>query len=199
MTAIEAMLQTLNSELTDLAHRLSEEEGLRLQQAEEALRAWSRDCERRLLQGCYAERATTQDVGDCPQCDHALERQEVRRRWVHTQAGDLLVWRWYCRCPACGHRCFPWDSSQGVRDGYSPSVAETMCRLSARLDFREACEELAHQGIEVSECVESGATGGSMGRDIGCGAGNPTSIPRFGSTLVRDYRWVSNALSGWLA
>lgn len=29
-------------------------------------------------------------------------------------------------------------------------VAEAMCRLSARLDYREASEELSHQGIEVS-------------------------------------------------
>jgi len=40
--------------------------------------------------------------------------------------------------------------SRKLRGRYSKKVAEVMCRLSARLDFREAVDELKRQGIEVS-------------------------------------------------
>ena len=53
------------------------------------------------------------------------------------------------RC-ALGHTHVPWDAKQKLRGQYTHRVAEAMCCLAARLDFREASEELSHQGIQVS-------------------------------------------------
>jgi len=150
MQEISDMIQLFETEIKAIAQRLCTDANVSLSDAESELRCWSRDCERRLLQGCYASRASAEDEGNCPECGTPLERQELRTRWVHTLAGDIQVSRWYCTCPACGHRSFPWDDAQGLRSGYSPSTAEAMCRLSAQLDFRDAREELAHHGIEVS-------------------------------------------------
>ena len=57
--------------------------------------------------------------------------------------------RWVYRC-ALGHTYVPWDAKQKLRGQYTRRVAEAMCRLAVRLDFREASEELLRQGIEVS-------------------------------------------------
>ena len=57
--------------------------------------------------------------------------------------------RWYYQCPS-GHHYFPWDATQELRGRYSKTVAQTMCRLSGRLDFRAAADELKRQGIDVS-------------------------------------------------
>lgn len=45
----------------------------------------------------------------------------------------------------------PWQVQEGLKAGaYTLGVAKTLCRLAARLDFREAAEELKHHGIRVS-------------------------------------------------
>ena len=72
-----------------------------------------------------------------------------RARHFTTLCGVISVERWVYRC-ALGHTHVPWDAKQKLRGQYTRRVAEAMCRLAARLDFREASEELSRQRIEVS-------------------------------------------------
>ncbi|MFQ6044648.1 MAG: hypothetical protein ACE5PV_27660 [Candidatus Poribacteria bacterium] len=114
------------------------------------MRKTTRDWERRLIQGCYVHHATEPtDCVTCPACGQSMQRQRLRDKWVKTLCGDVLVSRWYFRCPQ-GHHCFPWDYHQELRGRYSKNVAEAMCRLSARLDFRYIKDELSHHFLEVS-------------------------------------------------
>ena len=87
----------------------------------------------------------------CPEpgCEELCRpwRKKVRR--VSTRCGVIRVVRWVHRCGS-GHTHVPWDSAEGLRGQYTRSVSESMCRLASRLDFREASEELSHQGIKVS-------------------------------------------------
>ena len=73
----------------------------------------------------------------------------LRARHFTTLYGVISVERWVYRC-ALGHTQVPWDAKQKLRGQYTHRVAEAMCRLAMRLDFREASEELLRQGIEVS-------------------------------------------------
>ncbi len=86
---------------------------------------------------------------ECPQCQQACRPYRKRERHITTLCGVIRVDRWVYRC-ASGHYHFPWDTKEKLKGQYTHRVAEVMCRLSARLDFREASEELSRQGIEVS-------------------------------------------------
>ncbi len=86
---------------------------------------------------------------ECPQCQQACRPYRKRERRITTLCGVIRVDRWVYRC-ASGHYHFPWDTKEKLKGQYTHRVAEVMCRMSARLDFREAAEELFRQGIEVS-------------------------------------------------
>ena len=86
---------------------------------------------------------------DCPKCGQACRRRYKRKRRITTKCGVINVERWVYGC-ANGHYHVLWDDNQKLTGQYTPDVIETMCRLAAHLDFREAAEELLHQGIIVS-------------------------------------------------
>lgn len=146
------IVASICEEVKEIAYKLANTD-LTLTETENLLRETTRDWERRLMQGCYVPNATElidyNTPVTCPICEQPMQRQRLRDKWVKTLCGDVLVSRWYFRCPQ-SHYCFPWDSHQELRGRYSKNVAEAMCRLSARLDFRDACDELSHHGIEVS-------------------------------------------------
>ena len=92
--------------------------------------------------------------------------------YIETLCGVVRVSRWVYRC-GCGATVVPWDSQAGLKEGaYTLSVAKTMCRLAARLDFREeTTEELKHHGIRVSHTtlqqkVQRWASGGSVSAHV---------------------------------
>ena len=112
----------------------------------------TRELGRKVLEWCLSESANeTSSVSiTCPVCEEKLRRFRKRQRYVQTLCGVVSVSRWVYRCDACDAYHVPWDSQVGLKDGFTVSVGKAMCRLSARLDFREASEELAHHGIKVS-------------------------------------------------
>ena len=117
----------------------------------EVLRA-SRELGRRALQACLWQCAETVEVCDasvCEVCGGSLRRHQKRCRYVETLCGVVRVRRWEYRCDR-GPSHIPWDVNEGVKEGYTKGVSETMCRLSGRLDYREAALELKHHGIRVS-------------------------------------------------
>ncbi|MYG07353.1 ISKra4 family transposase [Candidatus Poribacteria bacterium] len=111
-----------------------------------------RELGRKVLETCLSESA--EDASSvsltCSACEGELRRFRKRQRYVQTLCGVVGVSRWVYHCDACAAYHVPWDSQVGLKEGFTVSVAESMCRLSARLDFREASEELAYHGIQVS-------------------------------------------------
>ena len=85
---------------------------------------------------------------DCPKCGQVCRRRYKRERRITTLCGVIRVERWVYGC-AAGHYHVLWDDQQKLIGQYTHRVAEAMCRLAARLDFREASEELSYQGIKV--------------------------------------------------
>ena len=85
----------------------------------------------------------------CPKCDKVCRSWRKRERQVTTLCGDICVERWVYFCED-KHYHTPWDTQQKLRGKYTHRVAEAMCRLAAKLDYREAADELSHQGVEVS-------------------------------------------------
>ena len=112
----------------------------------------TRQLGRKVLETCLSESANDASSVSvsCSICQGELRRFRKRQRYVQTLCGVVGVSRWVYRCDACNVYDVPWDSRVGLKEGFTVSVAESMCRLSARLDFREASEELAHHGIKVS-------------------------------------------------
>ena len=86
---------------------------------------------------------------DCPECGEACRPRYKRERRITTKCGVIQVERWVYGC-ANGHYHVAWDGKQKLRGQYTPEVIVAMCRVAARLNFREAAEELSHQGIKVS-------------------------------------------------
>ena len=138
-------------EVNDLVRDITSEGCVSLEDAEvlvsEAVRSW----EQRLLEMCISKEAgeKVREPIECPECRRACRPLRLRARHFTTLCGVISVERWVYRC-ALGHTYVPWDAKQKLRGQYTRRVAEAMCRLAARLDFREASEELSRQGIEVS-------------------------------------------------
>lgn len=86
---------------------------------------------------------------DCPKCGQACRRRYKRERRITTMCGVIRVARWVYGC-AAGHYHVLWDGKQKLTGQWTHRVVEMMCRLAARLDFREAAEELSYHGIKVS-------------------------------------------------
>ena len=112
----------------------------------------TRELGREVLETCLSESANDASSVSvsCSACEGKLRRFRKRQRHVQTLCGVVGVSRWVYRCDACDVYHVPWDSQVGLKEGFTASVAKAMWRLSARLDFREASEELTHHGIEVS-------------------------------------------------
>ena len=156
----------------------------------------SRELGRRALEACLCQRADAVEVcagGGCEVCDGRLRRCQKRRRYVETLCGVVRVSRWEYRC-AQGHSHIPWDVNEGVEEGYTKGVSETMCCLSARLDYREAASELKHHGIRVSHTtlqkkVQQWASGKSVSDSV-----SPQSLAD-GSEKSRIFRNMPTACS----
>ena len=112
----------------------------------------SRQAGRKVLEACLSQRAEETVSEACPVCQATVRRFQKRQRYVETVCGAVRPFRWMYRCQH-GHFHVPWDTVEGVESGYTVGVAKTMCRLAARLDFREAAEELKHQGIRVTHAT----------------------------------------------
>ena len=122
-----------------------------LETLETEVLAATRELGKKVLEACVYETidAASTDKVFCPACQQPARRLRKRSRRVKTLCGKIDVSRWMYRCPA-GHQHSPWEVPQRLKEGYTPGAAAAMCRLSARLDFRDAAEALAHQGITVS-------------------------------------------------
>ena len=111
-----------------------------------------RELGRKVLEACLSESAAESGSEGVACCACGGEARRLRQRgcYIETLCGVVRVSRWVYRC-ACGVSVVPWQLREGLKDGaYTVGVAKTMCRLAARLDFREASEELKHHGIRVS-------------------------------------------------
>ena len=86
---------------------------------------------------------------ECPTCQAPCRPLRKREQHWTTLCGKISINRWVYCCEH-GHRHVPWEAKQKLLDQYTHRVAEAMCRLSARLDYREASEELSHYSIAVS-------------------------------------------------
>ena len=84
---------------------------------------------------------------ECPTRKEPCRPLRKRERKFTILCGKIRINRWVYCCEQ-GHRQVQWEAKQKYRINHR--VVEAMCRLSARLDDREASEELSHQGIAVS-------------------------------------------------
>ena len=146
------ILSVISESVKEIFSEVVDEGSVSLETLESEILRASRELGRRALGACLSQRADAIEVSDtskCEVCGGELRRWQKRRRYVETLCGVVRVSRWEYRCDE-GHSHIPWDVDEGVADGYTKGVKETMCRLSARLDYREAALELKHQGIRVS-------------------------------------------------
>ena len=146
------ILSIVNEEVKEIFSALVCDTSVCLETLEaEVLRA-TRELGQKVLEACVSQRASqvASERGVCPACDGESRRYRKRQRYVETLCGVVRVSRWVYRCDACDHYHVPWDSETGLKDGFTVGVGKAMCRLSARMDFREASQELAHHGIKVS-------------------------------------------------
>lgn len=146
------ILSIVNEEVKEIFSSLVCDTSVCLETLEaEVLRA-TRELGEKVLEACVSQKASqvASERSVCPACDGESRRYRKRQRYVQTLCGVVRVSRWVYRCKTCDHYHAPWDSQVGLKDGFTVGVGKAMCRLSARLDFREASEELAHHGIEVS-------------------------------------------------
>ena len=145
------ILSVITAEVNEIFSEVVSDESVSLETLEtEVLRA-SREVGRRVLETCIGQRASQEDSESvaCQVCEAEVGRFQKRDRYVETLCGVVRVSRWVYRCEQ-GHFHVPWDSASGLKGDYTVGVRRSMCRLSARLDFREASEELKHHGIRVS-------------------------------------------------
>ncbi|MDE0016128.1 MAG: ISKra4 family transposase [Candidatus Poribacteria bacterium] len=147
------ILSVIGEEVKEILSDVVDVESVSLETLESEILRVSRELGRRALEACLSHRADVVEVCDeeksCDVCGGSLRRCQKRRRYVETLCGVVRVSRWEYRCDN-GRSYIPWDVNEGVEEGYTKGVAETMCRLSARLDYREAALELKHHGIRVS-------------------------------------------------
>ena len=144
------ILEVISGEVKSVFSEVVGEDPMSLERLESAVLRASRELGRRVLEACASESAEAASAPvSCCVCQGASKRFQKRPRYVETLCGVVRVYRWVYRCEH-GHYHAPWDSHAGLKDGYTVGVRQVMCRLGARLDFREASEELKHQGIRVS-------------------------------------------------
>ena len=147
------ILARVSQEVQEIFSDVINEASPSIETLEASIRDACREVGRKVLEACLSQSAAESDAETpvvCPECGAEAQRVRQRKCYVETLCGVVRVSRWVYRC-TCGTSIVPWDSSEGLKDGaYTLGVAKTMCRLAARLDFREAAEELKHHGIRVS-------------------------------------------------
>ena len=146
------ILAVISEEVKEIFSSIVDDTSLPLETLESEVRQASQELGRKVLEARLSQRASQVDSPSvaCPVCQGELRRFRKRQRNVQTLCGVVRVSRWVYRCDVCEHSHVPWDADEGLKGGLTVNVAKAMCRLSARLDFREASEELAHHGIEIS-------------------------------------------------
>ena len=148
------VLEEFVKEVNDLYGELDADESLSLDDVEVRVFETFRSLEQKFLEMCVSKKTDKKESEpiECPECKAPGRPLRKRERYLTTLCGKISISRWgYC-CEQ-GHRHAPWDVKQKLLDQYTHRVAEAMCRLSFRLDYREASEELSHQGIEVSHRI----------------------------------------------
>lgn len=147
------ILSVAIQEVQEIFSQVVDEDTVSLETLEASVGQACRELGRKVLETCLSQRAAESDSGSvvaCPECGADAQRLRQRACYIETLCGVVRVSRWVYRC-ACGVSMVPWNSQEGLKDGaYTLGVAKTMCRLAARLDFREAASELKHHGIRVS-------------------------------------------------
>ena len=146
----EAFVETLNGLLSRLGGDACES----IASAESRISEVLFECGQALLEA-YARQSEvsfcegTPESVSCPACGSVCRRYRRRGRRFLTVCGEIHVKRWVYVCDQ-GHYQTPWEATAGFKDGCTLGVAEAMCRLASRLNYRAAAEELSHHGIEVS-------------------------------------------------
>ena len=146
------ILSVATQEVQEVFSQVANDATVSLETLEASVDQACRELGRKVLEACFSERAAESDSVSvaCQACGGEARRLRQRECYIETLCGVVRVSRWVYRC-ACGVSVVPWNSQEGLKDGaYTLGVAKTMCRLAARLDFREAAEELKHHGIRVS-------------------------------------------------
>lgn len=148
-----AVLDTLHTELTDLAAWLVATPDLDLGTAETTILTRLRALGSGLLEGGIAARGTghAPDGRSCA-CGQPLRFEGYRPKGVQTLLGWITVRRAYYRCGACGAGQYPLDAPLGlVRGSHSPGVRRLASRVGALLPFRQAAATLAEAaGVTLS-------------------------------------------------
>ncbi|RKU12814.1 hypothetical protein C6501_10435, partial [Candidatus Poribacteria bacterium] len=143
---IAEVAQNLVDEMNDLFGSLGSGSSVSLHEAEHQVVQGTQSLRHKLLE-MFANQETSVPEPEpivCPECDKPSVRQRPRERQWTTLCGVIRVKRWEYCCPE-KHYHRPWDMRQKFRGKYTHRVAESMCRLSARLSFREASDELLRQ------------------------------------------------------
>ena len=146
----EAFVETLNG----LLSRLGGEGCESIASAETCISQVLSECGRKLLEQ-YARHSEVSSCDapvrvSCLECGGVgLRRYRRRCRRFQTLCGEIRVKRWVYVCDH-GHYQTPWEATAGFKAGCTVGVAEVMCRLASRLNYRTAAEELSHHGIHVS-------------------------------------------------
>lgn len=144
-------VKNLVEEINDLVGSLGTDTCISLDEAEQRILEGTHSIRCKLLEMSANQEASAKEPEPvaCPKCDKPSHRRRKRERQFRTLCGVIRVNRWEYECGS-GHYHRPWDIRQRLKGRYTHRVAEAMCRLSARLTFREASEELLRQGIKVS-------------------------------------------------
>ena len=145
--ACESFVASIN----EMARDIFSEPGISLSDAESRVYEGFRLIRQKFLEMFLSHQATEEpsEPVECPKCGEACRRRYKRKRRITTMCGVICVERWVYGC-AAGHYHVLWDTKQKLTGQWTHRVVEMMCRLAARLDFREAAEELSYHGIKVS-------------------------------------------------
>ena len=145
--ACESFVESINA----MARDIFSEPGISLSDAESRVYEGFHLIRQKFLEMFLSHQANEEpsEPVDCPKCGQACRRRYKRERRITTMCGVIRVARWVYGC-AAGHYHVLWDGKQKLTGQWTHRVVEMMCRLAARLDFREAAEELSYHGIKVS-------------------------------------------------
>ena len=132
----EAFVETLNG----LLSRLGGEGCESIASAETCISQVLSECGRKLLEQ-YARHSEVSSCDarvrvSCLECGGVgLRRYRRRCRRFQTMCGEIRVERWVYVCDQ-GHYQTPWEATAGFKDGCTVGVAEAMCHLASRLNYR---------------------------------------------------------------
>lgn len=143
--------KNLVDELNDLFQELGSDSCPSFNEAEHHILEGTRALGQKMLELYASKQASVKETEpvSCPKCEKACRSWRKRERQITTLCGVIRVRRWVYHCDA-KHYHTPWDTKQKLRGKWTHRVAEAMCRLASKLDYREAAAELSRQGVEVS-------------------------------------------------